>query len=515
MPITNLQFLNYSDPQSQFINKTNHNFDEVVEAHGGSLGTVGPTGSAGPIGIRGPIGPTGTTGARGNLWFVTGQYPPPGSVGVVEGDFWVNELGAILVFTQSGWTLSGYTLSRSGSVFQKNDLTLFSSGGTGSSIYLDQIFPGNYVFVLADKVPQANVLDETLSKFVISTDSSINTSPLLEFRKSDITSVDLSDHIQHPVFKWVSNNPSDNSMLLQIPGGSFYIGASGGYSANFNTFNSSTPGDLLISYGTDSVSGIYSTGGFEFNYPVGQASIKSYALNISGGSGYIDAPISLNPSGISSPSVSISGGATSGISTRRTGDTFDSISHNTYMLSLESLSGREFGLDTKGKIKTKKTREGITYSPTRAASAISVAGSSQINWYFVSREGTPLSSELKNGNTIVIDPSGPSLSTQANGIGIYSDILGSWTGSGGISPGESIDISVMVSPSAIVAGINPYIKYIGAGTTGSGFSPIVTLDPTYGWATSVDLTVTKGPTGTIVFYKAYGALSGKGGSFII
>jgi hypothetical protein len=73
----------------------------------------------------------------------------------------------------------------------------------------------------------------------------------------------------------------------------------------------------------------------------------------------------------------------------------------------------------------------------------------------------------------------------------------------------------MISPSAIVAGINPYIKYIGAGTTGSGFSPIVTLDPTFGWATSVDLTVTKGPTGTIVFYKAYGPLSGKGGSFII
>jgi hypothetical protein len=185
------------------------------------------------------------------------------------------------------------------------------------------------------------------------------------------------------------------------------------------------------------------------------------------------------------------------------------------MLSLESLSGREFGLDTKGKIKTKKTREGITYSPARIGSASGTAALVAINWFFVSRADTPSSSDLRDGNTIIIDPSGPSGANGANGIGIYSDILGSWTGSGGISPGESIDISVMVSPSAIVAGINPYIKYIGAGTTGSGFSPIVTLDPTFGWATSVDLTVTKGPTGTIVFYKAYGPLSGKGGSFII
>jgi len=515
MPITNLQFLNYSDTQSQFISKTNHNFDEVVEAHGGSLGTVGPTGSAGPIGIRGQIGPTGTTGARGNRWFVTGQFPPSGSLGVVEGDFWVNELGDILVFTESGWTLSGYTLSRSGTVFLKEYNTSLYAGLTGESIFLDQIFPGNYVFVLADKVPQANILDETLSKFVISTDTTINTGPLLEFSKSDIADGSLTDYTQHPVFKWVSNNPSDNSMLLEIPGGSFYIGASGGYSANFSIFNLSTPGDFLINYGTDSGSGIYSTGGFEFNYPSGQASIKSSVLNISGGSGYIDAPISLNPSGISSPSVSVLGGATSGITSRRSGDTFDSISHNTYMLSLESLSGREFGLDTKGKIKTKKTREGITYSPTRAASASGTASLVTINWYFISREGTPLSSELKNGNTIIIDPINPTSAGISNGIGIYSDILGSWTGTGGISPGESIDISVMISPSAIVAGINPYIKYIGAGTTGGGFSPIVTLDPTIGWATSVDLTLTKGPTGTIVFYKAYGALSGKGGSFII
>jgi len=513
MPITNLQFLNYSDTQSQFISKTNHNFDEVVEAHGGSLGTVGPTGSAGPIGIRGPIGPTGTTGPRGNRWFVS-DVVPSGSLGVIEGDFWVDASGNIHVFTESGWALSGYTLSRSGSVFLKESNTSLYAGLTGESIFLDQVFPGNYVFVLADKVPQANVLDETLSKFVISTDSTVNTNPLLEFSKS-IADGSLADYTQHPVFKWVSSNPSDNSMLLQIPGGSFYIGASGGYSANFNIFNSSTPGNLNINYGTDSGSGIYSTGGFEFNYPAGQSSIKSSVLNISGGSGYIDSPVSLNPSGISSPSISVLGGATSGISAKRSGDTFDSISHNTYMLSLESLSGRELGLDTKGKIKTKKTREGITYSPTRTASASGTAGATTINWYFVSREGTPLSSELKNGNTIIIDPTNPTSASISNGIGIYSGILGSWTGTGGILPGESIDISVMISPSAIVSGINPYIKYIGAGTTGGGFSPIVTLDPTYGWATSVDLTITKGPTGTIVFYKAYGAFSGKGGSFII
>ena len=122
------------------------------------------------------------------------------------------------------------------------------------------------------------------------------------------------------------------------------------------------------------------------------------------------------------------------------------------------------------------------------------------------------SSSLKDGNTIIIDPS---TTTGANGIGIYTDDAYSWTGPSGILPGQSIDINVFISPSSSTNVINPFIQYIGAGSTGGGFSPIVSLNQLGAFATSVELTLTRGATGTIVFYKAYGVLVGKGGSFII
>jgi hypothetical protein len=71
MPNTNIQALDYNDEQSRLINKLNNNFDEVVELHGGSQGTLGPTGDRGAIGDSGTFGPTGLTGPRGTRWFVS------------------------------------------------------------------------------------------------------------------------------------------------------------------------------------------------------------------------------------------------------------------------------------------------------------------------------------------------------------------------------------------------------------------------------------------------------------
>ena len=71
MPNTNIQSLNYSDDQSQIVSKLNNNFDEIVELHGGTQGTIGITGPRGAIGDIGNFGPTGISGGRGTRWFVS------------------------------------------------------------------------------------------------------------------------------------------------------------------------------------------------------------------------------------------------------------------------------------------------------------------------------------------------------------------------------------------------------------------------------------------------------------
>jgi len=516
MPITNLQFINYSDGQSQLISKTNHNFDEIVESHGGSIGTIGPTGGQGPIGDKGPLGIPGITGPNGSRWFVSPTSTPP--LGPpeypIEGDYWINDAGDINIMGINGWQLTGYNVSVSGSLFNLEDAFLIK-GGTTSAIYMSQTFPEKYVFVVADKVPQANVLDETLSKFEISTDTASDSDYLLEFSKTNLEDGSPSDYSKHPYFKWASNLASDNKLVFQIPGGSFFVGASGGFSSVSSNLSISSGNDMLINYGIDSSSGIYSTGGFSFSYPYGYSEIDGSVVSIAGGSGSISTTFNITGNIAGSQSINISSGGTSGILSSRTGDNFSSLSHGIYNLSLETLGGGSptFYLNTKGKLKTRKVQSGITYSPQSLPGATGVSGPVNINWYFISRTNTSVASNpLNNGNLIVIDPGN---SSSATGIGIYSDPLYSWTGNGGIQPGQSIDISVIISPSLAPSGNNPYIKYIGYGTTGGGFTPAVVLDSTNGWATCVDLNLTRGPGGTVVNYKAYGATKGKGGSFII
>lgn len=513
MPVTTIQSLDYSDSQGQSIIKINNNFDEIVEIHGGSQGIIGPTGNKGGIGDSGDIGATGSTGARGTRWFVQSTQPSGSGTTVTEGDFWVDsDDGNIYTFDQSGWVFTGYSISSAESVF--SSVTSSWIGGTGSSIVFDQVVPENYLFILADKVANSGILDESLSKFVISTDTSINDGPLLEFSKSNLEDGSLSDYSQHPVFKWKSANPSDNSLILQIPGGSFNVGSSGGFRSLFQTLDISSAGGLTIDYGTSSGSGIFSTGGFYINSPGGNFSIESNFFNITGASGTFSNPVFLNPnlqSGV--PSVySYSNNAPSALQTSRSGDSFENLSHSIYNVSLETSSDREFFIDTKGKILTKKIETGISYASTTAG-ASSTVGSNPVSWYLISRSGTDVtSSVLEFGNTIVITPSVPA--SNYVGIGIYSETTYSWGGTGGLEGGQSIDVSVLFSPNTTVAGISDGFKYIGKGATSGNVTSVVTLPFN---ATSVDFTIAKGPTAgsTSVFYRAYGASGGSGGSFLV
>ena len=157
MPITNIKFINYSDSQNLAIDKINHNFDEIIEAHGGSVGETGPTGDRGPIGLNGPIGQTGNTGPRGTRWFVQ-NTTPPGAAGVSYGDYWVDSNdSSIMVFSSTGWNYSGYNLTSTGSIFDDVE-SYFTAGGTGISVKMDQINPQNYTFVIADNLYRQKVL---------------------------------------------------------------------------------------------------------------------------------------------------------------------------------------------------------------------------------------------------------------------------------------------------------------------------------------------------------------------
>lgn len=514
MPNINIQTLNYTDPQSVVIDKLNQNFDEIIEANGGSQGLFGPTGSVGPIGSRGPVGQTGTDGMRGSRWYVQSTTPLQSTV--VDGDFWVDSLtGEIKEFTEAGWVFTGYSLAADGNIFLSSP-SAYTSGGTGSSIRIDRIVPDDYLFIIADKVPESGVLNENLSKFMISTDTSVNDSPILEFSRSDLEDGTISDYSSHPLFRWKNFNANDNSVIFQIPGGAFIIGASGGFTSTFNNLNVTSSLSTDISYGTTSGSGIYSTGGFYINLPNGQFNILSSFINVTGGSGSISAPVNsaANLASNTSSSYIYAGGPTgsSGLTTSRMSDTFGTLSHSVYNVSLESSSGKEFFIDTKGKVKTNKHETSIQYASTTPG-ATSLVSANIVNWYLISRPGTPVTSAiLENGNTIVLNPSVPT--GTYIGVGIYDGNEYSWGGSGGLDYGQSIDIDVHFSPNTVQTGISDGFRYIGKGATSGNATSVINLPFA---ATTVQFTVARGVTGgnTSVFYLAYGQTGGSGGSFVL
>ena len=512
MPNINIQSLEYSDSQSEMFDKVNLNFDEIIEIHGGSQGRPGPTGADGAIGDRGKPGPTGNSGVRGNRWFIDISQPAGSGDIVIQGDYWVNrDSGIISIFTPSGWEPTGYSLSDGDSIF-KNTESIFSTGITGSAISLNQVVPSDYLVIIADKTPGSGVLNESLSKFLLSTDTTVNDSPILEFSKTNVENGDISDYSQHPIFRWNNFTPTDNGLVLEIPGGAFVIGASGGSDIRFNEFIMNSPGNIAFNYGTTSGSGIYSTGGFEINAPSGQFSILSSNISITGGTSSISAPVQLNPSlpnGVYSTYL-YSGGTAPALRTTRSGDTFSTLSHNVYNISLESSNGgqRDFFIDTRGKIRTKKTETGISYTNTTPGAT----SPANINWYMITRTGTPIdSSVLQDGNTMVINPVVPT--SGFIGIGIYTGSDYSLGTTGGIDRGESIDINILISPNSVSFPSNG-VTYIGTGTTSGSVTNIVSLSNI---ASSLDLTIARGVTGdnTTVFYRSYGINGGSGGSFTI
>ena len=526
MPNTNIQGLNYSDSQNELVNKLNNNFDELIEFHGGIQGNIGPIGGDGAIGLQGLNGNSGITGPRGSRWFV--KSTQPGGIGTyaVEGDYWVEvSTSKIYIFTDSGWQYTGYNLSTQNTLFR--DVTYTSVGGSaGTSITEDQSSPSLYTFVLGDQSPEnAPLINKDLSKFGISTDTSINSGPILEFSKSDLEDGSISDYSEHPVFSWGSYSSSNTDINLEIPGGKFYIGASAGMNI--------TASDITMESATgitfDGVFDLSATGGINLNFPLGNSNIATQNLNV--GVTFTDAKrdVSLVPTLTSStPSIYVSSGATGALKTERLGDDFDNISHSTYNILLESngatASESQFFIDTKGKIKTNKVDGGITY-PSSVPGATGATGSNLVYWYLAARTSAPAAAApssgalrpfpLNNGNIAIINPyTNQTYSSSYCGIGIYSHSDYSWGSTGGLERGQSIRFSAYCSQNPVTSSTSTLngFKYIGYGRNNSNMTTVATL-PFY--ATAVDFVISRGATGsgTSVDYLAYGSGGGSGGSF--
>jgi hypothetical protein len=514
MPSTNIQTVLYSDNSDQIVDKLNNNFDEIVELHGGTLGITGPTGSQGSLGANGSFGPTGLSGPRGTRWFISTVEPSGYSQ---QNDYWIDSNSTqVFELNSTGWVYTGYNINISGTIFRslatRLNPTTGYAGGTGIAVGISQILPENYLYILSDVTPESGITNETLSKFLIATDSTLNDAPLLEFSKSNVESGQISDYSKHPIFSWVTSNPSDDSLQLVVPGGIFSVGLSGGLKGQVDSLDLISEGAVNLDYGTNSSGGIYSTGGFLLDASSGQFNISSQFLRISGGSGEFRNPVSLNATlGEGNASTFITVGGTSGLVSSRTGDIHSTLSHSVYHILLETSTETQFSLNTKGKLTTKKTIEGISY-PSQTAGATGTISSDLVNWYFISKPGTTVSSSiLANGNTMIISPS---VSSGKIGVGFYNnpnDYFG-WGGTSGIKPGESMDVKVYLSSENYNQTFGG-ISYLGVGATAGNITNKISLPFR---ATSVDFTIARGVTGgqvTTVYYTAYGLVGGSGGSF--
>jgi hypothetical protein len=521
MPNTNIQSLNYSDSQNEFVNKLNNNFDEMIELHGGIQGNPGPTGGNGAIGIEGEKGPIGISGPRGTRWFVRSSQPGGTGSYVVEGDYWVEiSTSKIYLFTDAGWQDTGYTLSSQNVLFR--DVNYTSVGGSsGKAISEDKTSPSLYTFVLGDQSPEESpLINKSLSKFVASTDTSLNDGALLEFSKSNVEDGTISDYSSHPTISWSLANPQNNDLVLDVPGGKFYVGGSGGIDVTASLISLDSATGITF----DGVYDILATGGINLNTPSGNSIINSQNIETGVTFTSIRKALSLRPTLTSnSPSIYVDSGSTGALKTERTSDTFDTISSSYYNVMLESNgpTGTEsqFFIDTRGKVKTNKIDGGITY-PSSIPGATSQYGSNFVYWYLLARTSAPPASSnsnvyrpfpLTSGNIAVINTY--DTSTRYAGIGIYSDPDYSWGSTGGLKRGESIRASVYCSqnPTSVSSNSSGF-KYIGYGKNSSNITSVATL-PFLAYA--VDFIISRGATGpgTSVSYIAYGNNGGSGGSF--
>ena len=104
-----------SDTVSQFADKVNYNFDQLLQNGGGPAGPQGPQG---PFGPTGPQGVSGPQGVRGSKWFQGSSYP---SSGVNTGDLFLNTSGIVYEYNGSSWVSTGIDLVGTGTVWDQID----------------------------------------------------------------------------------------------------------------------------------------------------------------------------------------------------------------------------------------------------------------------------------------------------------------------------------------------------------------------------------------------------------
>lgn len=527
MPSTNIQGLNYSDSQNELVGKLNNNFDELIELHGGIQGNVGPTGGNGAIGLAGKSGKSGITGPRGTRWFVRSSQPGGTGTYAVEGDYWVEtSTSKIYVFTDIGWSDTGYQLDSPDILFR--NVTYNSIGGSaGTAITENQNSPSLYTFDITDQTPEdSQLVNRNLSKFLLSTDTSVNDGAILEFSKSDLEDGTISDYSLHPIFSWGNFDPSNLDLNLEVPGGRFYVGASGGLGIKASDITL----DAYTGITFDGISTIFATGGINLSFPSGNSFISSSILDVNPttSSNSIKRSLSISPL-LTSPSPSVSvvagSGSTGALKTFRPADTYGTLSHSVYNVLLESNgpTGTEsqFYINTKGKIKTNKVDGGVTY-PKPTFGATSSDGSDVVCWYLVARTSSPDNPSpspyrpfaLTNGNIAVISPysTSPVTYNAFCGIGIYSFSDYSWGSTGGLQRGESIRFTAYLSQDSPTNTNLSGFRYIGYGGSSSSMTIAVKLPFS---SKSVDFVISRGATGpgTSVSYLAYGPSGGSGGSF--
>jgi len=223
----NLQTFYPADPQSDLVNKLNQNFNQMSNAMGGTLGDQGPTGERGTIGHAGPAGSTGETGRRGSRWFV--QTSGPTGLDVNTGDFWMDANADCYSYGATGWNYIA-SLQRDQDLFKNITGVVGPSGQSyGIAVALNQGDLQDFAFVVADDNPeQSGNLNPQGAKFVVSTNTDIDSDYLIEFSRADLGTTGstgaTSDFVKHPFFSWGDSLNLDSI----VPYGPYKIDFGGG-----------------------------------------------------------------------------------------------------------------------------------------------------------------------------------------------------------------------------------------------------------------------------------------------
>ena len=231
------QNITSGDSQSDFANKLNYNFSNLVTLGGGLFGNNGAEGAAGKNGVRGITGPQGSQGYRGSKWFVQATSP---TSGVLLGDYLVNTSLDCEVFKyedvdgSTEWVSQNFLISQYGVFGISNYQTGSTSGVPGSSYIQNLSNPGTKTLSLTCATG-ANIKNPQLSKTVIGTGGTTGY-PLLEFSKYTNQSNSLFN-LNSPKFKWATANTASSDVY-----GLSWLSKDG---ISFNTRNFS-----VDSYGT-------------------------------------------------------------------------------------------------------------------------------------------------------------------------------------------------------------------------------------------------------------------------